>query len=52
VEHNHQKLELKPAVRTDLLSRPAVADLPRYAAFADLINSHKPDVVRRARYWY
>ncbi|WP_112465628.1 glycerophosphodiester phosphodiesterase [Streptomyces triticisoli] len=30
--------ELKPAVRTGFLGRPAVADLNRYAAFADLIN--------------
>ncbi|WP_329216215.1 glycerophosphodiester phosphodiesterase family protein [Streptomyces sp. NBC_01485] len=94
--------ELKPAVRTGLLGMPAVADLPRYSGFADLINpshaslsqkyvsavhaltgahgrpmevfawtvddaatartvagygvdgviTNKPDVVRRALYWY
>ncbi|MEU1191441.1 glycerophosphodiester phosphodiesterase family protein [Streptomyces sp. NPDC005859] len=30
--------ELKPAVRTGLLGMPAVADLARFAVFADLIN--------------
>ncbi|MFH0179623.1 glycerophosphodiester phosphodiesterase [Streptomyces cacaoi] len=30
--------ELKPGVRTGLLGMPALADLPRYAGFADLIN--------------
>ncbi|GAA0903996.1 glycerophosphodiester phosphodiesterase [Streptomyces thermoalcalitolerans] len=30
--------ELKPAVTTGFLGRPAEADLKRYAAFADLIN--------------
>jgi glycerophosphoryl diester phosphodiesterase len=30
--------KLKPAVRTGLLGNPAVADLSRYAGFADLIN--------------
>ncbi|KUO13434.1 glycerophosphodiester phosphodiesterase [Streptomyces sp. DSM 15324] len=30
--------DLKPAVRTGLLGKPAEADLARYAVFADLIN--------------
>lgn len=30
--------ELKPAVKTGLLGTPAVADLDRYAAFADQVN--------------
>ncbi|MDR6978261.1 glycerophosphoryl diester phosphodiesterase [Streptomyces sp. 3330] len=30
--------DLKPAVRTGLLGRPALADLPRCAGFADLVN--------------
>jgi glycerophosphoryl diester phosphodiesterase len=30
--------DLKPQVRTGLLGKPAEEDLPRYAAFADLIN--------------
>ncbi|USQ87682.1 glycerophosphodiester phosphodiesterase [Streptomyces phaeoluteigriseus] len=30
--------DLEPAVTTGLLGRPAVRDLPAYAAFADLIN--------------
>ncbi|MFD9396115.1 glycerophosphodiester phosphodiesterase [Streptomyces sp. NPDC060000] len=30
--------ELEPAVKTGLLGMPAVADLPRFAVFADLIN--------------
>ncbi|MFJ9023106.1 glycerophosphodiester phosphodiesterase [Streptomyces sp. NPDC102259] len=30
--------ELKPGVRTGLLGMPALADLPRYAGFADLVN--------------
>ncbi|MGX4692847.1 glycerophosphodiester phosphodiesterase [Streptomyces sp. JNUCC 63] len=30
--------DLKPAVRTGFLGRPAVSDLKRYAAFADLVN--------------
>ncbi|MFH8802963.1 glycerophosphodiester phosphodiesterase [Streptomyces sp. NPDC017936] len=41
--------DLEPAVTTGLLGRPPVADLPRYAVFADLINpSHtsvSPDYV-------